>query len=129
MLSPTVEVSWNLSRNDPCQTQRAGVDDPRAHLTSRKGIQLKELEHQAKFFDRWGLFIGLVPVVGDIVNTAFALMLIYRIKNIGLEIPRSVYNRMVARILLSAGIGLIPPGFLLRDGGAPSPLQQLPSAP
>ncbi|OKP09805.1 hypothetical protein PENSUB_1055 [Penicillium subrubescens] len=62
MLSPTVEVSWNLSRNDPCQTQRAGVDDPRAHLTSRKGIQLKELEHQAKFFDRWGLFIGLVPV-------------------------------------------------------------------
>ena len=64
----------------------------------------------------FSIFADLFHRVGDIVNTAFAVMLIYRIKRLGLEIPRSVYSGMVARILLSAGMGLIPLGgaFLSR---------------
>ena len=65
-MSPAVKASRDPSRDtevmDPCQTQRADVDDLHSHLPSKKGIKLNKLEHQARFLDTWGLLIGVVPV-------------------------------------------------------------------
>lgn len=54
------------------------------------------------------VFADSSPSVGDTVNSTLAVVLIYKFKRLGLGIPRSVYRKMVARIIISSVIGLIP---------------------
>lgn len=53
-------------------------------------------------------FANSSPRIGDIVNSTLTVVLFYRIKRLDLEIPRSVYRKMVARIILTSVAGLVP---------------------
>ena len=53
-------------------------------------------------------FADSSPRIGDIVNSTLTVVLFYRIKRLHLEIPRSVYREMIARIILTSVAGLVP---------------------
>lgn len=54
----------------------------------------------------WDPVVGLVPGVGDVATSSFAVAILYHAYRLG--VPRVVLVRMVLNILLDLVIGLVP---------------------
>lgn len=56
----------------------------------------------------WSSVIALIPVIGDIVDTLFALMVVKSCGNIDGGLPSSLHAKMISNVIIDFVIGLVP---------------------
>lgn len=86
-------------------------------LSKRDAQILKSVQRRAHYLDKglnicgfrcgWTLFIGLIPVVGDIADISLNYFLVVR-KSKQADIPPWLLRQMLAHNVVSAGVGFIP---------------------
>jgi len=86
-------------------------------LSKRDARILKSVQRRAHYLDKgfnlcgfrcgWTLFIGLIPVAGDIADISLNYFLVVR-KSRQADIPPWLLRQMLTHNVVSAGVGLIP---------------------
>ncbi|EYE94095.1 DUF4112 domain-containing protein [Aspergillus ruber CBS 135680] len=56
----------------------------------------------------WSSVIALIPFIGDIVDTLFALMVVKSCGNIDGGLPSSLHAKMISNVIIDFVIGLVP---------------------
>lgn len=100
--------------------QRKKFKQPPPGLSSKDVKILKKVRRRAYRLDQsiscccchfrigWAAVIGIIPVIGDIIDALLALRIINTAKGIDGGLPESVVAQMYANLVVDFGLGLIP---------------------
>ncbi|CCG81043.1 Putative uncharacterized protein [Taphrina deformans PYCC 5710] len=101
-------------------THRKKFKQTPAGLSQKDAKVLKKVRRRAYRLDQsisccccsfrvgWAAIIGIIPVIGDVIDALLAMRIISTAKSIDGGLPESVVAQMYANVVVDFGIGLIP---------------------